>query len=1212
MSQSPIAYAVHNENCSDFLQSGALSRVILFLCLSVCSLSALGQSVTGRVAETTGAVLAKARVRVRNQATNVEVVTVTSSSGVYTVPYLKPGVYSVTAVFPGFDTETKTDITLQTSQTVNIDFVMKVGSVAETINVSGTQLDRDKADVGEIVENERVNELPLNGGDMGQLAQLSAGTYYSGSSLYMRPFDNSVAAMSINGNQYGSNALMLDGVSNEAARGDAYNSVNSQMGYVAPVQSVQEFKVVTDPYDAMYGRLQGGAIDMTLKSGTNQIHGSVYEFARRAYLDANSWVNDYNKIAKPSHTRDQYGAELDGPVAIPKLYSGRDKTFFLAQFENWSEIFPQTQVDTVPEPQWLQGDFSDLQYYDSSTNTNEPIVLYDPLTTTIVNGTQVRQPFPTVNGKINQIPLDRLSPYAVALLSLYPAPNSAPRPQSTSYTGNYISPAPVTDTYRNGLFKIDQVIDSKDRLSLRYGYWERYEFQDQNGIPGEGAYGEYPHGERVNTFTPDWIHTFTPQLVFDFKASIIRRVNISGTGPTNYNLSSLGFSQSQIGQFGVYNDSVPYTSPSEFTQIGSGYGNYTIGNSLAMLPSVTWTKKSHTIHAGLDVRFMQQGYRYQTGGLSFSVDRTWTQNSYTSSSADSGNSIASLLLGTASSGSFTINPTLLFSQHYYAPFIQDDWKIRRNLTLNIGIRYDLNQPPTERHNKFDYTFNQNIANPVSAGLATPLKGGFEFPGVNGAPRSYNVLDTATFQPRLGLSWSPWDKLVVHGGFGIFFQNPNPGPSELGFSAQTQYVATNNGGVTPTMNLGVPANGANPATALNPFPTIIQPTGSSLGAETGLGQGLFYLNPAFAVPRTYQYSGGIQQQFAKHDMLEINYVGNRTVNSATSDDVDRESLPGYANCDPELGGNPANCAAPLGYVTNPFENVNGFQGTTYYTSSTIQALNLTRPFPEFADVTEYDINGGKSWYNSLQLTASHRVRKSLTVHGTWTWSKEMQSGGWADTNYRIPSRSIYSNDFAHRVTFSGFWLLPVGRGKMLLGHVNRVVDEAIGGWELSTIVTWQTGFPWGVGSNDYNGRGNMKRVVTPTTITGVNGTCRADWEIPSGQTTYQIVQHGSGSANCIGNDTFLAVPPYGINYNVVYSGIRDPGTEDWDASISKSFGIYERMHLDFRLDAFNVPNHPTFSGGYDTSVTDGTFGQIVKSAGQSNQPRNVQLTFKLIW
>lgn len=1199
---------------SKFFMSVVKALGKLMLLLAVTLPAALrGQTLTGRVAESTGAFLPKARVVVHNQATNVEVVTATTSTGDYTVPYLKPGIYSVTASSPGFGIETRTDITLQVSQTVTINFVMRVGAITESVNVSGAQLDHDKADNGEVVENERVTELPLNGGDMGQLAQLSAGTYYSGSVLYVRPFDNSVAAMSINGSSSGNNALLLDGVSNEAAHGDAYNGTNSQQGYIPPVQAVQEFKVVTNPFDAMYGRLQGGAIDMTLKSGTNQLHGSVYEFARRAYLDANLWANDFNHIPKASHTRDQYGIELDGPVFIPKLYDGRDKTFFVAQVENWSEIFPGVVLDTVPEPQWLTGDFSDLQYYDAPSNSMKPITLYDPLTTRIVNGTPVRDPFPTVNGKINQIPMNRLSPFALAILKYYPTPNATPTPQSTSYTRNYVAPSPTTDTYRNALIKVDQVIGSKDRVSLRYGYWERSETDDQSGIPGIGAYGEYPHGERVSTFSPEWIHTFTPQLIFDFKSSVIVRGNILNEGPQGFDMSSLGLPASEISQFGVNNDFLPYTSPSEFTSIGNSGGQFTIGNSLAMLPSVTWTKGRHTLHAGLDVRFLQSGWRYQTGGPSFGVDRTWTQANYQSGDNASGNSIASFLLGTATSGQVLIQPTLLFSQHYWAPFIQDDWKLLPNMTVNLGIRYDLNQPPTERHNRFDYDFNTNVENPVSSGLGMPVKGGLEFPGVNGNPRSYNQLDTATFQPRIGVAYSPIPKLVIRAGFGIFFQNPNPGPNETGFSATTQYDASNDGGITPTQNLGVPANGGNPAVPTSPFPLVVQPSGSALGYLTGLGQGLFYLNPKFASPRTYQYTGGIQQQFFKDDVFQLNYVGTRTVHNGTSDNINRPSVALYAQCNPELGGNPAVCNSNTGaYVVNPFQGINGFQGSNYYSQPTIQSLNLTRPFPEFGDITEYDINGGKTWYNALQLTASHRVSQSITVHGTWTWAKQMDAGGYTDTIYRVQSRNIDSQDFAHRITFSGFWRLPVGRGKALLGHVNRGVDTVLGGWEVATIITWQTGFPWQLnGATDYNGGGRIQRKVTPTTITGVTDACVADWELNKAG-VYALTSKGT-SSTCNGNYSFISIPnSYGIRPNVVYTGIRDPGTEDMDASLSKSFDIYERLHAQFRIDAFNALNHPTFSGGYDNGPTSGTFGQIVKSGGQSNQPRNVQLTFKVLW
>lgn len=1171
--------------------------------------TAQAQEFTGRVTDSSGATLPKARVTITNLGTNVSVSTVTTASGDYTVPYLKPGRYSVSISSPGFETETKTEITLQVSQTVTIDFVMKVGSIAETVEVTEAELDRGSADVGEVVENERVNDLPLNGGDMGQLAQLSAGTYYSGNILYVRPFDNSVAALSINGGGYANNELLLDGVSNEAAHGDAYNGTNSQVGYIAPVQSVQEFKVVTNPYDAAYGRAQGGVIDMTLKSGTNQLHGSVYEFARRGWLDSNLWINDYNHSRNQPHKRDQYGMQLDGPVEIPKLYHGRDKTFFLAQFENWSELFPGVALDTVPEPQWLTGDFSDLTYYDASSGTRKPITIYDPLSLKDNGtGTLVRTAFAK-----NIIPTDRLSPLVQQLLSYYPKPNVTPGATQTSYTNNYMGDSSVSDTYRNGLMKIDQNISARDRASLRWGYWERAEYQNQNGIPGMGANGEFPHGERVNTFAPEWIHTFTPNLLMDLKAAVIVRGNILNSGPLNFDLTQLKLSQAFISALGTFGHSLPSTNPGEFTSIGNSGGEFTVGNSLSMLPSATWTRGKHTVHAGLDWRMLQSSWRNIRGGASLSADRTWTQENWQSGDSASGNSIASLLLGTASSGSIQINPLAFYSQHYYAPFVQDDWKILPNLTLNLGFRYDLNGVVVERHDRVDYDFNTSAVNPVSYQVATssyitgPLKGGLEFVGVNGNPRPFNAIVKTDVQPRLGFSYSMFPKTVVHGGFGVMFKNPNPGPNQLGFSSTTQYDASNDGGKTPTQNLGV--GGAAP----NPFPTVVQPTGSSLGYLTGMGQGLWYLNPYFRSPKTYTYSFGVQQQFLRDDLIEINYVGTRTHHLDSSDNINRPASASYAECDVELGGNPAVCnSATNAYVTNPFQNVSAFIGSNYYSQPTIQALNFTRAFPEFGDITEYDLNDAKTWYNALQLTAQHRVSKSMTLHGTWTWSKMLDSGGFADSIYRVAKRSLDSNDFAHRVTVSGFWQLPMGRGHLLFSGANRIEDAAVGGWEFASIYSWQTGMPWQLnGSTDLTGNVGIDKQQNATQIRGANAACVAQWKQDK-TGAWNLTSIGS-SSNCGGSYNFIVVPSYGVHPDVVFSGVRNPGASNLDASISKSFQIIERMHAQFRLDAFNLPNHPAWAFNYNNSPTDANFGTIVKSStGQSNQPRNVQLTLKVIW
>lgn len=337
------------------------SSISILLALLAFAGVSKAQQFTGRVTDPTGAVVNKATVTAHNVDTNVDITTQSTKSGDYTIPYLKAGNYTLTAVAQGFQSELHTGINLQVEQTATVNFALKVGGSTETVTVSGDPLiDFAKADVGEVIENTRVTELPLNGRDPGMLSILSAGVQWnSGATQYQRPFDDTQHNTSINGGGTGNVELMLDGVSNEAS--SINNTGNAQIAYVPPVDSVQEFRIITNAYDAQFGRNAGGVEDVILKSGTNKIHGDVYEYARRTWLDANTWQNKYklalalpganlSALRTPKQKRDQYGFELDGPVVIPKLFNGRDKTFFTMQFENWNEIEPNTVTDSVPDP----------------------------------------------------------------------------------------------------------------------------------------------------------------------------------------------------------------------------------------------------------------------------------------------------------------------------------------------------------------------------------------------------------------------------------------------------------------------------------------------------------------------------------------------------------------------------------------------------------------------------------------------------------------------------------------------------------------------------------------------------------------------------------------------------------------------------------------------------------------------------------------------
>jgi len=1173
------------------------------------------QEFTGSVSDTTGAIVVKATITARNVNTNTDISTVSTTSGTYTIPYLKPGNYTVSAVAPGFEKMLRTGLVLQVGQSATVNFVLRVGKATETVTVSGDSLvDFAKSDVGEVVENTRVTELPLNGRDPDMLSLLNAGVNWSGNIANQRPFDDTMKNLSINGGGASYNALLLDGVSNEAA--STNNTSNSKIAYQPPIDAVQEFKIVTNPYDARYGRLAGGAMDMDLKTGTNKINGDAYEFARRTFLDANTWQNDNLKLPTPKMSWDQYGAELDGPVSLPKVYKGQDKTFFLLQYENFKEVQPVTIVASVPDPNWINGDFSNLTWYNGKAGVYQPITIYDPLTYNPV--TNARTAFP--ENKINRT----LNPVATKIMSYYPKPNLTPAQGTNPFANNYTVQAGTSEHYRNVLAKVDHNFSANDRASLRYGYWERYENGSSNGMPGVISEGSQPLGQRAHTFAIEETHTISPNFLLDFRGVVAVRADFQNLSPA-FNSSELGWDDTGMGTAAA--NSFPYIEPSEFAYIGdeaSGNGNGLAGNtehvanSLSLLPTFTWIKGQHTMHGGLDARFMQEAVTRAGGGAQFWVDRQWTQSNYIAADWDSasGNSFASLLLGNPSSGNLFINTQTFWSQHYWAPFFQDDWKVSKKLTLNLGIRYDLNPSARERGNQGDYAFNTTSINPVDSLVnhadmpnGESVLGGVTFLGANGNPSSTYALTKTNIQPRAGFAYALNDKTVVRGGIGETFRNPQNGPNTLGYSSTTAYVATLDGGKTP-----VAADSLS-----SPFASgVSNPTGNTLGMETDLGQGPWFLNPKYKVPSFWNYSLGVERQFLQHDTLSINYVGSRAYNVDSSDNINHIPASAEIPCNPDLGGNPSLCDnASTGYVANPFQNVKAFQGSGYYSASTIQALNLSRPLPAFGEVIEYQLNDGHSWYNSLQVTGIHKWSNSLTMHGTWTWSKLMDSGGWSDEVYRIPTRTLDSQDKTHRITISGVYLLPVGRGRSILPMANRIVDGAIGGWELGALYVYETGTPWAAPQNYLHNAKVPKKTESTGYIRGV-AACAKQWQWsadPDGSGNWgwnlnTLSYNYNGTCN---QTDFEAVPEYGEYTNNVYSGIRIPRDQQFDANLSKNFAIVEGIKLQLRLEAFNALNHPLWQLDYSKSFQDTNFGTIERGvSGQSNLPREVQVAVKVTW
>jgi hypothetical protein len=1236
----------------------SLPTILLLLVLaSFTTTLALGQnaSFTGHVTDSSGAAVVRAQIVVRNQETGDRVSTATTGAGDYTVPYLQPGRYTLTAAAPGFKTLSKTDIDLQAAQVGVIDFELPVGSVSQsiTVNSNGSLLDRGDATRGEEVENTRVTELPLNGRNPVMLDRLNSSVIWDGNLIWQRPFDGQVwTNLDINGSGNYNTEIMLDGQPDQTPR--PQNGGHTNGGYVAPDDAVQDFKIVTNPYDAEYGQTRSGAIDLDLKSGTNQIHGDVYEYLRRTWLDADWWVNDAEKVLNPTkaylygtpqHKLDQYGTELDGPVVIPKIFNGHDRLFFVAQVENWNEVEPSFDTTSVPCTastcgDWADGDFSGLTY------NGQPVTLYNPYSTypcTVTNSKgqseseTCRTPFSN-----NQIPTSMINPVAQALLKYYPAPNQ-PGNQGTPWQNNFYAQEPTIDRYRNALIKLDWAPTEKDKFTLRYGYWERYETDISNGIlSGPAGYGEDPLGDRAHTFGTQWVHTVSPTLLFDFMADVDVKAEIAGVAPLGFNLNSLWPSSlvSQLNGLSM----MPGFQLSGFTCLSGPCTNGPTGNGLTttdalnLFPSVTWVKGKHTFHAGIDWRIGQYATVQNPGtGIVLGFNQQWTQscwfcgagNNFQGAETDEGNTVASMLLGLGSSGSDSIGPTSFYSNKYYAPYVQDDWKVTPNLTFNLGVRYDLQPYYVERHNRADYAFNTTTPNPVDATLpfttlatGAPVHdvGGPTFLGVDGNPRKVYSTDLSEIQPRIGFAYSISSDLVVRGGFGEVFQQSDAFPNQNGFSSSTSYVNSPNGGLTP-------AN-YNPATSCcfggnlnDPFPSITQPTGSSLGPLTGIGNGGSFLNPNFQIPNVWNFSLGFEQQLTRNDTLELSYVGNRAPNNESSQNIDHWNGNDEALCNVQMGGRHEVCddtyaqdpTAVMGYVPNPYYHVTAFSGTTPYGQVTRQALNWTQALGgAFGGVTENNVNGARSWYNSLQVTYQHRWSNELTIHGTWTWSKLMDAGGWSDNNYLIPLRTIDSLDRTQNATISMVWDLPVGRGRTFFSGMNRVTDAVLGGWELASMPIFQSGAPYqAIGGWDYVHSAKIKPFWT------ANGNLQ--WYAPCYWTTNAETGAITESQEAINfgcsQPDFIQIPTYGANPdgNHYYSDIREAWNILDDSNLSKNFQVWERMSMQFRLETFNTFNHPLFSGGAYNGINQYA-GQIgaTTGGGQSNKPRYTQLAVKLLW
>ena len=1193
-------------------------------------------SITGIVQDSSKAIISGATVEVHNLDTGRIITVKTNGAGRYTVPYLTPGQrYDVSATEQGFNKAIYPPTTLSTSQILTANFTLQLGSVSQVVKVDSQSyklgLDTGNGDRGYLIDNKTITQMPLNGRNPLSLLDYIPGvTNENGPGSEGTPNNMyNVSLYTFNGTPTQNTDYLIDGMPDNS--NPWYSNGPST---IPSVDAIEEFKVITNPYDASFGHSSSGVVSMVLKSGTNELHGSIYEFGKRGFMDANSWYNNYYQQNRPAHTEDQYGFELDGPVYIPKVYDGRNKTFFMFNFEHFKEVLPQAYTFDLPNPAWLQGNFSD--FTDAS---GKRIPIYNPSTATTADPT--RQLF--AGNRVNPA---LFNPAAVAILNLIiksaPASNQS-YPNELPWERIWNDTIPQTNSSTNYVAKFDQVIGSRDHLS---GNWIRsYNPSEQWSSPvsapelfNGSTFTEYHMNAGLN-----WEHTYTPNLISDVRVSYQRYWRRDGPPPSamSYNPAQLGLSPALLDALPLKTGfpEVTFNMQQQSAGTGDGYSDwfrtsrdfyYMPDDSYNLSPSAMWLHGHHTLHFGIDIRdshlFQETQWdniiSYTTNGQATS--EYWNQDGSNDlatapdgtplSQISSGNAILDFLLAKPSNVAAMNQLFPYLTSHYYAPWIEDDWTVTPTFTLNLGFRWDFNNPPTARHNWLNTGFDFNAISPVSnevAGLG-PIKGGITFPSTSGQNTPWKR-DDSKWQPRVGFAWLLHPGTLLRGGLGRIVMSPTASPQEYGFANNPVFQNSDDGGRTYFAD-----------SIDNPFPGgVPNIPKDSQGLMTYVGQQITINNNNFKLPYTINGSLGIQQVLPHDSRMTLAYVMSRSYDDPVTYTGINENDALYRSCNALLDTptslyHQGNCE---NLTSNPFNGAPGVSGSLG-SSPLVSNYQLARPYPQFQEITENLENWGRTWYNSLQATYQQRI-SWFQFNSTYTWSKSMQSGGYLDDVYHVPFRSISGTDVKNRVTTTFILDIPIGRGQRYFGNMNRTLDAVVGGWELAADGFAQGGHPIQV-PDYYNvvGRVRLHKMVRSfnTINLGMNP-CTQIWHNSTPQTPgyYSLSEYGQSVDSCSNgaSPAWQQEASYAPGYNntslnLYTDQVRTPGTNQLDVNLSKNFQIYGRMHLQLRMEEFNVLNHPTWYTEVDNTPTDTNFGMVVKANGQSNNPRMGQLGAKLTW
>ncbi|MEO8735001.1 MAG: TonB-dependent receptor [Edaphobacter sp.] len=1171
-------------------------------------------TLSGTVTDASGGVLPNATLQLNNVNTGTSTSATTNASGQYRFLFIDPGTYRLTVDASGFQKHVESGITLNVSQASTVDVRMTIGSQSQTVTVTSDEplLETEKADRGVVLGARSLEELPIYVRNPIVLVEVVPGITQQTQRFDLTPFtNNGNSQYAVNGITGDATENLLDGAPNDMI----YQGLNS-IAFIPSVDSVAEFKAITAPYDAQYGRNGGGVISVATKTGTNKFHGTAYDFVQRTFLDANSWANNANNLPKSDQSLDEYGFTLGGPVRIPHVYDGRDKTFFFGGWEGYKQNTNLSTGISVPTALQRAGDFS--QTFNGS---GKLITIYNPNSGRLVNGVWTRDPYPG-----NKVPQGDMDPVGKALANLYPLPNSN-QSATVNWQNNYYTAAITNYSFNNVIARVDHTFSDREKVYARYAWNKAYIHQNSNLLTAPAIDDRF--GTKTNNdLVADSVSVLTPNLVFDAKVSVTRWTQ-NFLPPTygTFDATQIGMPAGTVNQF-QEKPRFPYVtltaSPAsnfpnsggtaQFQYMGESSGNIYFAPTTAITaaPTVIYTRGRQSIKTGLDYRWTRfASYQGAYAGGAFNVTSNFTQKNYLTADSASGNSVASLLLGAAYQGEVDVLPKPYWSIKYYGMWVQDDIKLTSRLTINAGLRYDLQAPITERHNIFNHGFDFGAVNPINAtanhaAYGGTIYGGLGFAGVNGNSRSPFNTDYSNIQPRIGAAYRITNGLVLRGGYGIFYVPQFSQASQNGFSQPTPFVGTLDSGATIADKLS------------NPFPSgVQQPAGAAHGLATLNGNTFSFSDPSGAIGHVQSFSFGLEKQLPARMTLDAAYVGTRASQLPISLNINALSAANLARGNSDLGGTSGYLT---GQVANPFRGQ--LSGTTL-NGATIQRQQLLLPFPQYTSVTEQDIPIGKNWYNALQVTLQQRTWHGLDLTATYTFSKNMQAinyqnpqdagimasgssgtgidaSAFADTALTLPTRSFTPYDRTHRIVVAPVYELPFGKGRLFFTQGNRVVNTLISGWQGSAQFTWQTGAP----------------MTAPTGVALIGNPTVSnktfDHMFNSG------VQQLNGTVTSVvgsdaANPAWRVLPAFAQKPTPQYlSNVRDFWGTEAQITAAKNNYIHDTMNLQFRVEMLNALNHPVFGRDPTVSYSSPTFGQLVRKNGQSNLPRIVQLAVRFVF